>query len=430
MEVQQCTPLLAELDDYMQETIFHMLGSCNVSQRQQNRSKSLVQHLHRRLSELEYKCAKSKARILLLLCKHFLCLFEEACLNAQALKRQVAESQKLAEQCKILSQECARLENECALYNNDREVFQEAADEAEDRAALAEQRAILAEQRVHALLLELESLKRSSAEEEDCNAQQEALVGDLIIGLRSRLADIEAENQSLQNKLMEVEAEAKCYKNSIAELQEMQSASEMMEALWKDEQTVHSTVSSAIMAGIIRALEEERDDIVNVISFNWQQGTDHKQSKAELQAYQEWMKVAEIREQALLLEAQALRQELAGCKNNLEKAEDEVHLLADENKELRWMLRFRSSSCSDHISSPLPGKGVRINAMAQNPMERLFTNGMDKRRQQQQQQGNPSLPCEATHQCAAYTIDNILLSVVQWCSQRHSLHHFLLHTRD
>ncbi len=74
MEVQQCTPLLAELDDYMQETIFHMLGSCNVSQRQQNRSKSLVQHLHRRLSELEYKCAKSKARILLLLCKHFLCL--------------------------------------------------------------------------------------------------------------------------------------------------------------------------------------------------------------------------------------------------------------------------------------------------------------------------------------------------------------------
>ncbi|CAM6078800.1 unnamed protein product [Sphagnum tenellum] len=415
MEVQQCTPLLAELDDYMQETIFHMLGSCNVSQRQQNRSKSLVQHLHRRLSELEYKCAKSK---------------EEACLNAQALKRQVAESQKLAEQCKILSQECVRLENECALYNNDREVFQDAADEAEDRAALAEQRAILAEQRVHALLLELESLKQSSAEEEDCNAQQEALVGDLIIGLRSRLADIEAENQSLQNKLMEVEAEAKCYKNSVAELQEMQSASEMMEALWKDEQTVHSTVSSAIMAGVIRALEEERDDIV--ISFNWQQGTDQKQSKAKLQAYQEWMKVAEIREQALLLDAQALRQELAGCKNNLEKAEDEVHLLADENKELRWMLRFRCSSCSDYISSPLPGKGVRINAMAQNPMERLFTNGMDKRRQQQQQQqqGNPSLPCEATHQRAQYTIDNILLSVVQWCSQRHSLHHFLLHTRD
>jgi hypothetical protein len=34
--------------------------------------------------------------------------------------------------------------------------------------------------------------------------------------------------------------------------------------------------------------------------------------------------VAEIREQALLLEAQALRQELGGCKNNLEKAEAEV----------------------------------------------------------------------------------------------------------
>ncbi len=195
------------------------------SQIEQNRV-NFYHKVHIRNTVMDY------AEILLSSSKHVLpALQEEACLNAQALKRQVAESQKLAEQCKILSQECARLENECALYNNDREVFQEAADEAEDRAALAEQRAILAEQRVHALLLELESLKQSSAEEEDCNAQQEALViymslcvvsdcglcisfhptpwwwnhslsrlmtpqvGDLIIGLRSRLADIEAENQ-------------------------------------------------------------------------------------------------------------------------------------------------------------------------------------------------------------------------------------------
>jgi hypothetical protein len=36
------------------------------------------------------------------------------------------------------------------------------------------------------------------------------------------------------------------------------------------------------------------------------------------------MKVADRREQALLLEEQDLRQELAMCKSNLEKAEDEV----------------------------------------------------------------------------------------------------------
>ncbi len=38
----------------------------------------------------------------------------------------------------------------------------------------------------------------------------------------------------------------------------------------------------------------------------------------------------------------------------------QVQLLADENKELRWMLRFRCSSCSNHINSPLLGKGVRF----------------------------------------------------------------------
>jgi hypothetical protein len=59
---QRGTPLpLAELDDYMQETIFHMLGGgCKSSSARQNSSKSLVQYLHQRIRELEHKSAKSK----------------------------------------------------------------------------------------------------------------------------------------------------------------------------------------------------------------------------------------------------------------------------------------------------------------------------------------------------------------------------------
>ena len=94
---------------------------------------------------------------------------EEASLNAQALRRQVADTQRLAVECKTLTkevdsltQECIRLEKECNLYHNDREVFMEAADEAEDRAAQAEERAEEANRRVEELLLELENIRRCS----------------------------------------------------------------------------------------------------------------------------------------------------------------------------------------------------------------------------------------------------------------------------
>lgn len=95
---------------------------------------------------------------------------EEASLNAQALKRQVADGQKLADRCKVVMQECvaltqesARLENECKLYHNDREVFMEAADEAEERAAAAEERALAAERRILELVARLESLQQLEA---------------------------------------------------------------------------------------------------------------------------------------------------------------------------------------------------------------------------------------------------------------------------
>ena len=81
----------------------------------------------------------------------------------------MADTQRLAVECKTLTkevdsltQECIRLEKECNLYHNDREVFMEAADEAEDRAAQAEERAEEANRRVEELLLELENIRRCS----------------------------------------------------------------------------------------------------------------------------------------------------------------------------------------------------------------------------------------------------------------------------
>lgn len=86
-------------------------------------------------------------------------------MNAQALKRQVAESQKLAEQYRALKEECSRLEHECALYHNDRDVFMEAAYEAEDRAAEAEDRAAGAERRNETLIEELDRVRQALAQD-------------------------------------------------------------------------------------------------------------------------------------------------------------------------------------------------------------------------------------------------------------------------
>jgi len=62
------------------------------------------------------------------------------------------------------------------------------------------------------------------------------------------------------------------------------------------------------------------------------------------------MKVAEKGAKALLVETQALRHEMVVCSNNLDKAENEVQLLADENKELWLMLRAKYPSCSSSSS--------------------------------------------------------------------------------
>lgn len=60
--------LPAELDMYMQESIFHMLGFC--ASEESNRDLALqMQHVQLRLRELEYKRTKAKVYFVLLVLK-------------------------------------------------------------------------------------------------------------------------------------------------------------------------------------------------------------------------------------------------------------------------------------------------------------------------------------------------------------------------
>nr|KYP52567.1 hypothetical protein KK1_025521 [Cajanus cajan] len=51
-------------------------------------------------------------------------------MNAQAVKRFVAENQKLAVECENLVEQCVKLEKECKLYEHNREALIEFGNEA------------------------------------------------------------------------------------------------------------------------------------------------------------------------------------------------------------------------------------------------------------------------------------------------------------
>ncbi|CAM6010163.1 unnamed protein product [Sphagnum balticum] len=368
-----------ELDTYVQKSIAHLLEPCacrqhldsKLSESEDHRRQLQLQvhELHSRLEEADCKCAKAK---------------QEACLNAQALKRQIADWQKLADHCKavtqecaLLTQECARLESECNLYYNDREVFMQAADEAEERAAAAQERAAAAETRIQELITELESHEHYETPR-DSFEKPKTCDGEDAVALQLKLTQMEEDMQSMQKELENVKAGAKAevdaayrqldehsskmhalltsanqrYEESLAELRTVQEAYTRIEATHRDEQTVHLMVMSAINYGVCKALEDEKRKTIESLKLRFQAVV--KRLKGEMRADRERMKVAEKGMKALLVEAQSLRQEMAVCTNNLNKAENEVQLLADENKELWLLLRGRHPSCSSSpTESPL-----------------------------------------------------------------------------
>ncbi|BBN16865.1 hypothetical protein MPTK1_7g09960 [Marchantia polymorpha subsp. ruderalis] len=366
--------LPAELDTYMQDSIFHMLGFCTYEDRlkkklsraeESQRDLALqLQQMQFRLRESDHKRAKSK---------------EEAVLNAQALKRQVAENQKLLEQCRALKDECNRLEQECNLYHNDRDVFMEAAYEAEDRAAEADDRATEAEAKNAVLEAELDQMRlamsMNGGKESDIEAAEDLAV------LKSRIAELEGHNASLKENLSMLSSEDSLrmsyspgetlrvpegdgenqvlvpfeqFEETRRELQRLQDSYANEAAARRDERTVRALVSSAVTSGICRALEEEKEETIN--DLNMEFSSLLRCMEVELSACRERAKFAEKNVQNLLLELQAVRQEAAICRNNLDKAEVEVQMLADENKEVRILLRRRYAG----LDSPMQNKGVRF----------------------------------------------------------------------
>ncbi|KAG6550471.1 hypothetical protein Mapa_007945 [Marchantia paleacea] len=366
--------LPAELDAYMQDSIFHMLGFCTYEDRlkkklsraeESQRDLALqLQQMQFRLRESDHKRAKSK---------------EEAVLNAQALKRQVAENQKLLEQCRALKDECNRLEQECNLYHNDRDVFMEAAYEAEDRAAEADDRVMEAEAKNAILEAELDQMRLALSIDGGKNLDIEA-AEDLAV-LKSRIAELEGDNASLKEELSmfsnedslrmsyspgeilrvpegdgedQVSVPFEQFEETRRELLRLQESYASEAAARRDERTVRAVVSSAVTSGICRALEEEKEETINALNMEFSSLL--RCMEVELSGCRERAKFAEKNVQNLLLELQAVRQEAAICRNNLDKAEVEVQMLADENKEVRILLRRRYAG----LDSPMQNKGSNV----------------------------------------------------------------------
>nr|KYP72620.1 hypothetical protein KK1_005216 [Cajanus cajan] len=124
-----------EIDEYIRETIDHSLGlpvssqtlhaKLHASQESQRQLRQQHLFLLSKLKEKDQLIERARS---------------EASMNAQAVKRFVAENQKLAVECENLVEQCVRLEKECKLYEHDREALMEFGNEAEDRAQEANAR--------------------------------------------------------------------------------------------------------------------------------------------------------------------------------------------------------------------------------------------------------------------------------------------------
>lgn len=349
--------LPVELEQYLREAIYHMVGFCSTEEKMQQKSaevkeehKQLQAHiseLQQKMRELEFKCGKSK---------------EEAALNAQALRRQVAECQKLREHCSRLRQECTRLENECQLYQNDREVFMEAADEAEERAAEADERASEADARVNAVLAEIERLKRQVAQG---NPKGE-LGTDSSAGPRLELKQLEAENARLQKELNTLKAETQLELGSAQEqiaklgkervelvalvssaneryrefLRELRAAHDGSTVLKEVGLGVNGIVTLAATSGVCKAMEQENraaaSDCKSLL----------RSMKKELLRSKGRLSAAEEKIQALLHDLEEVKEEAAISKERFSTAQADIQRLKDENRVLKLILSARTEAPS------------------------------------------------------------------------------------
>ncbi|XP_024372450.1 uncharacterized protein [Physcomitrium patens] len=391
-DAAMCIP--AEVDKYIQESVSHLLEPCSCqdywevkfaeavdSQRQLQEQVYILLH---RLEEANMRCTKSR---------------EEAALNAQALKRQISETQRLAAECKsltldceALTQECARLERECNLYHNDREVFMEVADEAEERATQAEERADEANRRLEELLEELQNIRSCTAvvhplPTENADEEDAAILRLKIADLESQLQKLQVEAETVRscadienNKAYDLLREENSrleillsesnqrYEETSVDLDRIRELCTKMENA-RDEMSVSNMITSAISAGVIRAVEQEREEAISTLNLQFKailkrmQGEFRSSRERLLKKWneseggRERTKLAEKSMKSLLMEADALRREVAICRDNLDKSQEQIHLLSEENRELRLLLKVKCNSCLGYTASPFGSRG-------------------------------------------------------------------------
>lgn len=222
----------------------------------------------------------------------------EATMTAVALRKQIAESRKLEGQLKQVSQRCNWLEEECSLYHNDREVFLGVAEEAEDRACKAEEQCAGMEIKMAQLFNDSEELQKIRME----NAQGK----EELDRLGSRVSHLETSNSNLQVELSKAE-------KKLAQARDSQGVS-----------TGHIDFSCG------------KDAMLGSSSLNYK--SEHLLNKERPGTNQ------------LMAEVQRLWKEVALYKCNLARAEIQVRILDDDNKDLRSALRSKTSTSSPHVS--------------------------------------------------------------------------------
>lgn len=318
--------LSAHVEDDLKHTISHLLGlpvppsfllnKLRHVEDSRHALEATVHTLQLRLLDLESRLTKSK---------------NEATITAVALRKQIAENQKLEGQLKQVTQRCSWLEEECSLYHNDREVFLGAAEEAEDRAWKAEEQCVEMETNMAQLLTDSEQLKNIQMEHTQWRLELDRL-GYQVSNLETTNANLQVELAKAENKL----------------------------------------VQSHVSQGASTSASDSSCGKETLLGSSLNYRSEHLVNKERPGTHQ------------LMAEVQRLWKEVALYKCNLARAEIQVRILDDDNKDLRLALRNRMSTALPPVSKK--GKtsstlfdNVASNKDARQPLTSLEINTLNFR---------------------------------------------------
>ncbi|XP_042520373.1 uncharacterized protein LOC122093890 [Macadamia integrifolia] len=296
MEVPQ------EVDVFIKESIEYSLGlpvsektlelKLQASEEAMKRLQDQYFYLHSRLKLKDEILERARA---------------EASMNAQALKKFVEENQKLAVECANLMSQCSRWEKECSLYDRDREALMEFGNEADERAKEAEIR-----------VMELEEDQRKLAEEVDFYKQEcktrrdsESRVVEELELLRERLIELELASQFSSSKT------------------ESQMARSHIPASMPVDNGVSTISERHLLDSLVASLIGNDNIAANAHTF--------LEENSEVESCQRLLKIWECLRPStknvlsLAAEVSALKTDKEHLRINLNRAEEEVRVLFEEN---------------------------------------------------------------------------------------------------